>query len=912
MGISALKKLMRIILNPLKIPVLSFNSTGTKAATLRLTCILLSITFFINLHADQILTAKREVLSGKINLKAGKALLADGNNAEKEIALEEILDFTFDGIEPSMPVTRIIFPSPEKRGGVLPPGWKSLDVGYSKNRGSAVWQPENNNPSGVFTIRSAGVGFSPVSDSFHYAHTTIEKDGYAAVRIAGKSALDKNGCAGLMIRKNTDLKSKFVSIGVNQQGVPILEWRERDGSTNSSLIFTNRGEFNWVKLAWTKTNVIVGFSSDGLIWQNAEPININFNYPVNIGLFVYSGNEKYTAQSRFPEATIVSIDKPVLTTDKPASNNSLPAAVILRNGSMMVGWIDRLTDGILHLQFLNSKFAISTNEIGSIQFIALPLDWQNESNMSKSGIYLVNGIFIESRVSKIENRSVKILVQDKMVDFDIVADVAAVQFSPVIYSAASYEVKLKNGSSVYADYIKFADDAIVVGGKIPDEIKIAKSEIAKIRKIGNLEATPSITVKSQTSGAINLNLETVSGEKISGNLKLIDNEPIIEFDNGVKVKLRPDLIKYLKIKNATPETFVAAGLADKVRQFITVDFKQKTMRGRSYVANDVLYLEDYAPIQISKSPEPTYFLCYPVEGDFELIADVVNPESLPRGCFAGMLVQDSLNNFANGVFCGTDSKSIIFIRKYDDRLGSYSKHDFRSPLKLKIERTRRRLTVSAFSSRSGSTWNYVNSYERDLPPVMYVGFAVVNTNMDSKSVIAGFKNVEIKMKQISEAQAKVILVNGSSLNCDILSCNETMLTISSVLSPKMAIPINRIAYISFGDSSDVSGHQSSRRGVLFKNNDFFECEFKGIEGDNVIVSSTLFGIRYYRIGDPVKRVCLNPVMESKSVYEITFADKSKIFANSLNVRGAGFILYDELSDNKYELPISLVAEVKKR
>jgi hypothetical protein len=915
MIVSVFKNLMRIVPQPLK------KSGFSQAAFLQMTpeTAILSIAFFFilslfEIKADEVLTRTREVLSGKITLKTGRILLKQDNNAEREIEPDKFLDITFSGIKPAIASTKVIFPLTEKRGGGLPPGWKNQDVGYSRNRGFATWQQEgNNNPSGVFTVRSAGTGLTPVSDSFHFAFTTIENDGIAVVRVSGKGGLDKKGCAGLMIRKNTDVKSQFVSIGVSQQGVPVLELREQNGSATSSVIFTNRGEFSWVKLIWTKSNVIAGFSADGIKWENAEPISINLSYPANIGFFVYSGNEKYMAQLRFQEASIISFEKPAISSENPIAGNYLPAQVVLRNGSILSGYMNRMKDGFLQFRFLDNNLSISTNDIGSIRFFPMPYEWQNEAVRSGSGLFLVNGKFVEAAISGIENGIVKTMVQDKTADFRIPYDLAAVQFLPANYGANAYEIRLVNGSVVFADYVRFMDDSILVGSKTSAELKIAKSELAGVRRIGNLEATFSISLSAQKSGAITAELETTTGEKINGIIKLIENEPIIESQDGKRIKLKQDTIKNLFINNVVSVATESAGIADKIRQFSAIDFYQKTMRGRSYMQNDVLYLEDYAAIRNFQSPEPTYFLCCPVEGDFEILAEVVSPESLPRGSYAGLLIQDSVNTTANGIFCGTDSRQMLFVRRYDDRLGSHSRLDFRSPLKLKVERTRRRLTVSASSSKSGSSWNFVNSYELDLPSVLYAGFAIVNTNKDLKPVVAGFKNIEIKKKQDSEAPVKIILVNGAALNCEILNGNETSLTISSILSPKMSVPLNCIAYICFdGSLAQPSIQKSDRRGILLKNDDFFECEFKEIDGNTITVSSTVFGIRYFRIGDDVKRIYLNPLSESKYGYEVVLQDSSRIIVKNMNIREANFILTDDLSESVYELPISLIREIKKK
>lgn len=855
--------------------------------------------------ADQLLTKKRDYFKGDLILADGRILLKNAS-VTNEYRLNDLLDIIIENPVSTPASAMLIFPSGDSRtAGGLPKEWKNQDVGYSRNKGSAAWQPDGNDPSGVFTLRSSGAGFTNVSDSFHYAWVKATGAGVATVRVSGRSSLDKSGRAGLILRQSVDTRSTFAAVGINRDGLPVAETRYKDGAPAVSKVLTNQGEYTWLKLWWSGTKIIVGFSSDGVVWENAELPDVNLTYPAYIGLFVYSGNERYAAQSRFSSACIVTFDK----TSEPQPITTGNSIIFLKNGSMIAGTLEKISDNTIAVKFSGENLHFSINDVNSIQFLQVPQEWQNEGRIGP-GIFLINGRFAEARNFEFSDSLLTAFIEGKKRIFRAGCDIAGVQFSQPKYQTVSYEIRLTNGSIVCADSIRLMENGIAIQERTFGELKIEKDALARIRRVGNLEGGISGEVNVFNSRRTTAFLETVKGEKFTGTLQIDGNELCIQTHDKI-IKLTPGMVKKLSVDTGTGSFLETAKLSEKIRRFSSVDLCWKSARGRNYVDENVLYLEDGAAEKKFLNPEPTYFVYYPIDGDFEISSEIIPSDALPGGTYAGLLAQDSLESKANGVFCGTDLKSVIVLRRHNDRPDSIIKTDSRFPLKIKIERTRRRLNVNVLSSKDGNAWTSITSYERDLPTTLYVGFALINTNKNIKTVLAGFKNIEMQKKQATNYPARIVLIDGSLLNCEVINCNENGFTVSTTINPRLFLPMSQVGILCFDGEIERTDLEINRRGIMFKNNDFLECEIKSIEGTTVKVSSTLFGIRYFNTGDPVKRIFINKVTIKNSGYMAVLKDNSKIFAEKLNIQGGKIILNDGLTTTLFECPVDYIVEIKK-
>ncbi len=252
---------------------------------------------------------------------------------------------------------------------------------------------------------------------------------------------------------------------------------------------------------------------------------------------------------------------------------------------------------------------------------------------------------------------------------------------------------------------------------------------------------------------------------------------------------------------------------------------------------------------------------------------------------------------------------MLLVKKYEDRPESISKVELNPPLWLKVERNRRRLSAS--TSKDGKAWNTISHYEKEIPQTMFAGLAV-SSGDSSKTARAYFDSFNTKCLKTRQLKTRIILTSGTQIDCDILSADTSAFRVYTAFAPDLIITTRNIGYVLFdGTKSDELSIPAGRRGALMSNNDFFEAEFKSIDGDTVMLSSVIFGIRYYKAGDSVKALVFNkPEINSKGI-EVILADDTKLICKNIALLNQTIIVQELATDNKFELPVKMMASIKR-
>jgi hypothetical protein len=133
-------------------------------------------------------------------------------------------------------------------------------------------------------------------------------------------------------------------------------------------------------------------------------------------------------------------------------------------------------------------------------------------------------------------------------------------------------------------------------------------------------------------------------------------------------------------------------------------------------------------------------------------------------------------------------------------------------------------------------------------------------------------------------------------------------------APKVVrVPVPRVARMSFQLlSGDISWKtRVSRPGVWVSNGDFFDGDFRGIEGRKLTISSVLYGLRTFDLDEEVLAVVLQPRRLRRAPFEIETADGATLVATELTL-GDGELRLSEPALGELRVPAFEILEVRRR
>jgi hypothetical protein len=103
----------------------------------------------------------------------------------------------------------------------------------------------------------------------------------------------------------------------------------------------------------------------------------------------------------------------------------------------------------------------------------------------------------------------------------------------------------------------------------------------------------------------------------------------------------------------------------------------------------------------------------------------------------------------------------------------------------------------------------------------------------------------------------------------------------------------------------------SRPGVFVSNGDFFDGEFRGLQGRKLTISSVLYGLHTFDVDDEALAVVLHPRKWQPSRYEVETADGSVILASEFAL-GDGEVKLKESTLGEVRVPAFEIIEFRRR
>lgn len=193
---------------------------------------------------------------------------------------------------------------------------KALISQYGHSVGSIKYQESTN----TYTVVGCGRDIFQMSDEFHFAHKTLEGDGFAAMRIDYVEPVHLWTKAGVMIRDTLTADSAHASVFITPVRRVCLQYRSAAGQETLTLHTDPNAVTlpHWVKLIRAGNTFRAQHSDDGKRWKDLEGtdsvqpathtwpavVTIPMGNTVYVGLAVTSHAGPVPAEARMSHITV--------------------------------------------------------------------------------------------------------------------------------------------------------------------------------------------------------------------------------------------------------------------------------------------------------------------------------------------------------------------------------------------------------------------------------------------------------------------------------------------------------------------------------------------------------------------------------------------------------------------------------
>jgi hypothetical protein len=156
----------------------------------------------------------------------------------------------------------------------------------------------------------------------------------------------------------------------------------------------------------------------------------------------------------------------------------------------------------------------------------------------------------------------------------------------------------------------------------------------------------------------------------------------------------------------------------------------------------------------------------------------------------------------------------------------------------------------------------------------------------------------------------VLLRNGSFLAGRIERASESSLRIDGLLKNTSLSTINVARIICQPLPQALAARiPTGRAGLLLSRGDFVDAEFRGMEGDQIKVTSILFGPRTYSVSKDVLAIVVRDVNATSAPYLIRLRDQSLLRLSELHVEPGVALVRDSVL-GRVSLPMSDLMQIK--
>ncbi len=356
----------------------------------------------------------------------------------------------------------------------LPVDFTSQDIGSVRRPGSATCDP-----NGLFTIRASGYGAWGPRDSFHLASTPMSGDGQIIARLTGVDDSHGQMVAGIMIRQNLAPDATMAGTTIYPAGEVRLS-RRPQSMLPEFRNAADPGRRPWLRLTRNGDRFAAYCSADGMYWDFVDSQTIPMQDPVLIGLGAWTTSNTSLGQVQFDSILIIPGPSGATWFE---NGPPLIQGIVLRDGNSIAATIVSTDQNTIQYLRNGQPANLPLATVARIVFNPLPRDQQRIRG--KKGLWLVNGDFIEGKLSPIQPRPpnrpreplqigiTSVLFGIK--NFDATQKVMAAVLADVNPAPAAFEIHAADGSVRRIKDLTIRNDAILADGTtISDVIEIVR------------------------------------------------------------------------------------------------------------------------------------------------------------------------------------------------------------------------------------------------------------------------------------------------------------------------------------------------------------------------------------------------------------------------------------------------------
>jgi hypothetical protein len=312
-----------------------------------------------------------------------------------------------------------------------------------------------------------------------------------------------------------------------------------------------------------------------------------------------------------------------------------------------------------------------------------------------------------------------------------------------------------------------------------------------------------------------------------------------------------------------------------------------------------------------EAEDSCHFVYKPVTGDSEIVTRVLQIQRAGAKARAGIMMREGLEASARHVSLAlTAGEGGQFT--WRDQTGAVAqvstRPDLVAPYYIKLRRDGD--TFTGFKSVNGRTWSILYQVNVTMGQKIYVGLSAAGFGEEfvSRAMLDNFK--EAPSLPVSSCVPTVQLLSGSTLSGRIVGLNQSGLYLSGAPGRDPIQP-RYIANVLFQwlPSRYSQVLNSGKKGVLLMNGEFVEGDFMGIENGKLILSSVLFGIKFYRMDDELIALVLQKPSRAKAQVEVRTTDGSAWIGTGMEIADNEIVLKDSAL-GKHSIPIYELAGVR--
>ena len=318
-------------------------------------------------------------------------------------------------------------------------------------------------------------------------------------------------------------------------------------------------------------------------------------------------------------------------------------------------------------------------------------------------------------------------------------------------------------------------------------------------------------------------------------------------------------------------------------------------------------------LNIDSDRDSFHYVYKPVRGDSEIVAEVESIQYTHPNAKAGLMMRENLGEYSRNVMLALTAMSggtFQFRANQHSNTDGVALRGVFAPHWVKLRR--RGNEFSAYISRNGRAWSLIQQVSLAMNENIYAGLAVASAQ-DGILNWTTFRKVREAPKLINEDFApEVELVSGSTIFGRPVRADENEVLFGSARK-FVRVPTARVARIAFQPLSDDVAWRTrlSRPGVFVSDGDFFDGDFRGIEGSRLSVNSVLYGPRVFDIDDEALALVLQPRRFQRTQFQVLTVDGSVLLATELAL-GDGEVKLKEPALGEVRMPAFEIVELRRR